>query len=148
MKFFAEFTAQVFTPTTIATISFINADDRHTQICRIPVSELGELAGDGEAQDSIVGGLTEKVKELAADRSLMITGSDSGDEGELYWTVETMLPIGVAAAKHQKTVAAEAEARADLYAAVREQVRQGMPLSHAALWAGITRPTVDRILGK
>ena len=60
----------------------------------------------------------------------------------------TKLPIDVAATAHQKAVAAEAEARTALYEAVREQIRQGMPLSHAASRAGITRPTVDRILGK
>ena len=148
MKFFAEFTDQVFTPTTMAIISFINVDDRHTEVCRIPVSELGDLAGEEEAQDAIVEGLAAKVKELAAEDGLIITGSDSGDEGELSWTVGAMLPITVAAVAHQKTVAAEVEARAILYEAVREQVRQGMPVSHAAACAGITRPTVDRILGK
>lgn len=56
------------------------------------------------------------------------------------------LPIDVAAAKHQAAAKAEAQARAELYEVIREQVRQGMPVSHAAARAGITRVTVARVL--
>jgi len=147
-KFFAEFSDEVFTTSSEAIISTIDADNSYTEIARIPITDLGTLAAPDAAQDEIVDGLNGRIAELAAENGLIITGSDSGSDGELYWTAVTMLPIDAAAVAHQKTVAAEVEARATLYEAVREQVRQGMPVSHAAGRAGITRPTVDRILGK
>lgn len=147
-KFFAEFTDDIFTTSTEAILSSIDSEDSYTEILRIAVTELGTLAGPDHDQQDIVDGLSDRVAELAAEAGLLVTDSDSGSDGELYWTVAAMLPIDVAAAKHQHAAKAEAKARAELYEAVREQIRQGMPLSHVAARAGITRVTVDRVLGK
>lgn len=145
IKFNATFTETIFTAATKAIISTVDADDLYTEIARIPVTDLGDLSGPESDQDEIVDGLNDQIRQLTAERGLQVTGSD-GDGENLFWTTAPMLPIDAAAANHQSAVKAEAATRAELYSALKEQVRQGMTRSEVARRAGITRVTVDRVL--